>query len=339
MTDILHEPVFEASAAGPPARKPWYRRPLVVIPIVLAVVAAAVVTTVVLVVNAGVRVHGTVFDSMTGNPLASATISAGDRTATADAHGVFALDKIHKDATVTISAANYTPVEIKATTAAAVVRLAPIPVRATVSSALTGTPLAATLTMPDGTRVASDPAGVATVYHVGSGDQVTVGAEGYVTATVPVTGDRTITATLQPAFATVAGQLEQWAAANQGDKIVNWVLSPATGFQYQPVSDLPALPPGVWGAGREVVGLDTGVFVALLPGMGVEKPLLEGVFGGNAQPVTIADWPAWHGAVPEYQGAFASVWMRQPLVIMVFGSDLSTTDKVLTGIVAAQPAS
>src|SRR5206468_1926041 len=188
VTDVLHEPTFEAPAVRPPVRKPWYRRPLMIIPIVLAVVAAAVVTTVVLVVNAPVRVHGTVFDSMTGNPLPSATISAGDRTTTADAHGVFAIDKVTKDAPVTISTANYTPVEIKATTAVAVVRLAPIPVRATVSSALTGEPLAATLTMPDGTRVASDPAGAATVYRVGSGDQVTVGAEGYVTAKLPVSG-------------------------------------------------------------------------------------------------------------------------------------------------------
>jgi hypothetical protein len=135
MTDILHEPLFDSPVTPPPARKVWYRRPWVILPIVVAVVAAAVIVTIVVVVNMPVRVHGTVLDSVTGNPVASATINTGGRTATADARGAFALDKVEKNASVTISAANYTPTEIKASGAAATVRLAPIPVHATITSA------------------------------------------------------------------------------------------------------------------------------------------------------------------------------------------------------------
>lgn len=339
MTDVLHEPTLAAPATPPPVRRPWYRRPLVIVPIVVAVVAAAIVTTVLLVVNDPVKVHGTVLDSVTGNAVAGATISAGDRTATADDHGVFALDNVAKDATVTVSAANYTPVEIKATTAAVVVRLAPIPVRVTVTSALTGAGLSATLTAPDGARTATDSSGVATAYRVGPSDKITVGAEGYTAATVVVGGDRTIAATLRPTFATVAGQLEQWAAAKQDDKIINWVLSPATEFRYGPIPEITGIPPGVWVAGREVVGQDAAVVLALVPGLGLEQEVFKDLFSGKPEQFVVAGQQAWHGAFAGAQGTFASVWAHQPLLIMIVSTDLSTTDKVLNGIVAAQPSS
>lgn len=339
MTDVLHEPTLAAPATPPPVSRPWYRRPLVIVPIVVAVVAAAIVTTVLLVVNEPVKVHGTVLDSITGNAVAGATISAGDRIATADTRGVFVLDKVEKEATVTISAANYGPAEIKATTAAAVVRLAPIPVRVTVTSALTGAGLSATLTAPDGARTATDSSGVATAYRVGPGDKVTVGAAGYTPATVVVGGDRAIAATLQPTFATVAGQLEQWAAAKQDDQIINWVLSPATGFQYGSIPEITGLPPGVWVAGREVFGQNAGVVLMLVPGLGLEQEVFKEVFSGSPEQFIVAGQQAWHGAFAGVQGTFASVWAHQPLLIMIISTDLSTADEVLTGIVAAQPAS
>jgi hypothetical protein len=45
--------------------------------------------------------------------------------------------------------------------------------------------------------------------------------------------------TLQPTLATVSAQLDKWASAKQYDAIVNWVFSPATGFQFTPSSATP----------------------------------------------------------------------------------------------------
>jgi hypothetical protein len=61
------------------------------------------------------------------------------------------------------------------------------------------------------------------------------------------------------------------------------------------------------------------------------------MFGGKATQISVAGQPAWHGQISH--GMVESAWVRQPLAVDVIGSDLSTTDSVLTGIVAAQPAS
>jgi hypothetical protein len=192
--------------------------------------------------------------------------------------------------------------------------------------------------MPDGVHVTTQTNGTATVYRIGPDDQVSVSAVGYVTAKVAVSADRTATAVLQPTLATVSAQLDKWASAKQYDAIISWVFSPATGFRFTPSSSTTITgDEALWTAARDVVGKNVVAIVTLLPSGGVlaEDQLVEGMLGGNPSRVTIAGQPAWHGRFG--QGMVGSLWLRRPLMIATLGSDLSTTDSVLAGIVAAQP--
>ena len=64
--------------------------------------------------------------------------------------------------------------------------------------------------------------------------------------------------------------------------------------------------------------------------------MIESMFGGNGTQVTLAEQPAWHG--PTADGIVASVWIRSPLVITATGTNLPTTDAILTAMITAQPA-
>jgi hypothetical protein len=87
-----------------------------------------------------------------------------------------------------------------------------------------------------------------------------------------------------------------------------------------------------------VVGNDSvNLNVALIPGSSMGPEQLKQMFGDTAQQITIAGQPAWHGTLPEDKNWFSSTWQRDPLAITVTGTDLSTTDAVLTGIVTALP--
>jgi hypothetical protein len=190
------------------------------------------------------------------------------------------------------------------------------------------------LTLPDGTQLPVEKNGTVAPDRVKQGDQVGVSAEGYVTTQAPVSADRTITATLQPTFATAARQLLLWSAADQNDKIINFVLSPATGFKYEPP---PAGPSGNSSVAAELVDHSAIVNITLGRGIVVNHEYLKQFYGDTTQPTTIAGQQAWHGSMDH--GAFGSTWVHDPLLINVNGIDLSTTDKVLAGIVAALPAS
>jgi hypothetical protein len=212
----------------------------------------------------------------------------------------------------------------------------PAQLRATVTSMLTGAPLAATLELPDGTAVPVEANGTVAIDRVGPGDQVGVIATGYVTAQVPVGPDRTITATLQPTFATVTEQLNTWAEEKNADAISNWVFSPATGLRFTPIEDGTDTGDVPWSASREVEGKFAIVNAAVAPGVIAGDATAEEMFDGKGTPITLAGQPAWHG--PTDFEAFASLWIRSPLMIMVTGVDLSTTDAVLAAMIAAQPA-
>jgi hypothetical protein len=208
------------------------------------------------------------------------------------------------------------------------------PVRAAVTSALTGKPLPVTLKLPGGAQMSLEANGTVVTNRIKPGDTVTVSAEGYLTAQAPMGSDRTITAILRPTFATATDQLVQWAAARQNDQIINYVLSSATGFQYQPLS---AAGPGDNSSiAARVVGQSAIVNITVDRGIVVNQDFLKQFYGDTTQPITIAGQPAWHGSMG--RGVFGSTWVHDPLLIDVNGADLSATDTVLTGIVAALPA-
>jgi hypothetical protein len=302
--------------------------------LVLMLIAAAAVAAIVLTAGRSITVSGTVIDSLTGRPVAAAPVSTADRSTSTDPQGAFRLPDLPKAAAIDIRAANYVPTTVQAASGPMTVRLTPVPVTARVTSGLTGHPLAATIQMPDKTRVVAAGTGKATVYRVGPGDRVTLTAAGYHTTTASVTGNRTITAVLQPTWQTVAAQLLAWAKAKQDTAIVDWLLRPATGFQYAP---LPAPPagsgqPDIWEMQRQVVGENASTDLSVLASGAVDE---RASFIGGGTRVTIAGQPAWHGSVAV--GTVASAWYRSPLYVIVVGGDLAVTDKVLAGIVAAEP--
>jgi hypothetical protein len=134
----------------------------------------------------------------------------------------------------------------------------------------------------------------------------------------------------------VGNQLLHWVTDNKNDKITNWVLSPATGFQYEGLR----YRTNPWQVNADVIGKE-GITVHLAVGTGFapSPATLKEMFGSSAQQFTIAGQPAWHGSIPDASDWFSSVWTRDPLEIIVTGQDLSTTDGILAKIVTAQPAS
>jgi Carboxypeptidase regulatory-like domain len=319
-----------------PAPRTGGRRLLIalIVFLVLMLIAAAAVAASVLTAARPIAVSGTVIDSLTGRPVAAAPVSAGGKSTSTDPAGAFRLPGLPKAAAIDVRAANYVPTTVQAASGPMTIRLTPVPVTAMVTSGLTGRPLAATIQMPDEIRVVAAGTGKATVYRVGPGDRVTLSAAGYSTSTGPVTGDRTITAVLQPTWHTVAAQLLAWAKAKQDTAIVDWLLRPATGYQYTPVPPPPAGSgqPDIWQTQRQVVGENANADLSVLPYGTMDE---RASFIGGGRRVTIAGQPAWHGSVAE--GTVASAWYRSPLSVIVVGEDLAVTDKVLAGIVAAEP--
>jgi hypothetical protein len=307
----------------------------VLVPLIMIVVAA-VVTTVVLVVNgsSAVSVRGTVVDSMNGTPVAAARITAEGHSATSGTDGGFTLGDIAKNAPVTVTATNYQSTEIAATKGAESVRLVPVPVHARVTSDMTSEPIGAMLTTPSGEQATTGENGTVEAYRVGPGDKVTVSASGYLAAEVAVGTDRTLTAALHPTWATASAQLLTWASAKQNDKIVNWVLTPATGFQYGSDPLMSFSIEGVWGDARAVVDKNVGVCLFVTQG-GFPDGEISAFFNDKAQAVTLAGQKVWHG--PMFEGAVGSLWSSPPLVIVTVGTNQADTDSVLAGIIAAQP--
>lgn len=115
---------------------------------------------------------------------------------------------------------------------------------------------------------------------------------------------------------------------------MDWLLRPATGFHYAPEPPPPggSGQPDIWETQHQVVGENATVDLSVIA-YGVVDERASFIDGGRK--VTIAGQPTWHGSVAE--GTVGSAWYRSPLYVMVVGQDLAVTDKVLAGIMAAQP--
>lgn len=211
-----------------------------------------------------------------------------------------------------------------------------VQLHATVTSALTGEPLAAVITLSDGTSVPVAANGAVVTDRVEPGDGVVISAKGYLEAQATVGADRMITVTLNPTLATVTTQLNTWAEEKNADAITNWVFSPATGLQFTPSTTVEQEGDIPWWAAFDVVGRNTTVDATLIPGIIGERETVESMFDGNGTQVILAGQPAWHGPVTD--GIFASIWMRSPLMITATSTELSTTDEILAAMIAAQPS-
>lgn len=333
---------------APPRHGRWFMGPWFIITIAVVLLAGAAVTTTVLLSQpAKITVHGTVIDQVRPDlGVATATISTDGTTAEPDATGAFKMTGIPENAVLRVIAPYYRTTTVNASTAALTIRLTPLPVALTVTSALTGAPLTAAISAPAGQPLPYTIASGGTVrlYRAGPGETLTVTANGYQAAHAAVRADRTLTVALEPTFGTVSRQFTRWLAQGEYSKIVDWVLRPATGytfeqptpqeqaemdksrpdFQLYVTSRVLAANPDVW--------VNAGISK---PGMTLDIPGYVKDVMGHATPVTIAGGTAWHGG-PDSDGfCMTAVNMgsnRGSLDLSVFGTSTAQTDQIMTKI-------
>jgi hypothetical protein len=287
-----------------------------------------------------VTAKGTMLDSMTERPVVAAAVAAGAaRSTRTDARGAFQLPGLRPDTSLAIRARDYAPTTVAAGGEPLSVRLTPIPVSVRVTSALTGHPLRATLSLPDRSRVAVNAFGAATVYRVGPGDPVTVSAANHRQTTVSVAPDRTVRANLQViSWQAAAPQILAWVKAKQYAALANWVLSPASGYQFY--LSPPTNTSGVVDVDGQVVGETATANLSVFPFGSVD---ISGSFEGGGSRAVLAAQRAWHGTLivsggPPGPPPRATAWHRSPMEVTVIGDDLAVTDKIMAGILAALPS-
>lgn len=205
----------------PPRRHPrrwgWW----VVLVAVVVVGAVAVVAVLLLRTAAPVAVSGTVLDARTGIGVRDVTVSGGLELATSDAEGAFQVEA-RPDVVLGFTAPGYEGSQAAAT-ATMMVELEPVVLTGTVTSAMTGGGLYATVTRDGAELGAAAEDGVLTVYAASPGDQLVVQAAGYQPAEVTV-GSGDLIVELQPQFATSQAQIQRWVAAGKFGKALGWVL-------------------------------------------------------------------------------------------------------------------
>ncbi len=346
MSKITPMPVGSTPAPQPASggHKAWYRRPALILPLAV-VVLAAVGTALFFVLSPGaITARGTVIDRLTGQPVAAASIHGDGKSATTNARGNFQIAGVAANATLRVHARYYAPAQVKAVQTPVTVRLAPVPVPAAVSSALTGSRLPATLVLPNGDRVQTRADGTATLYRIGPGETVTVTAPGYLPAHPAVGADHTVTVALAPTLPTMRAQLQQWYRTSHYQAIIDWMLSPATGYTFkgtsandwaqenrQMANDVQT---AYIGGGYATDG--TGVTIQISrPGIRWDAAEIAGSMTGTPlHPVTLAGQQAWHGPYNDGHASMA-LWSYDPALVTVTGADQHRVDAVMTGIIKA----
>jgi Carboxypeptidase regulatory-like domain len=205
----------------------------------------AAVAVALLAVGCGARsfdqVSGTVLDARTREPVAQAEVTATApgtvKVATTDAQGRFTLRKLSRRAHLRVTAGNYRPAELRPTGQLLGVALAPIPVRVTVRSTLTGGGLRANVAGADIGRGADAADGSFWLYGLGPGDRLTVTAPGYKTASATIGADRNVRVALAAEAATRIRQVNQWLRAGDLASLWRYVFRTPRGYGYV---DLPA---------------------------------------------------------------------------------------------------
>ncbi len=333
-----------------PRRKAWYRRPVLIVPLVLVVAAAVAITLVLVLIPRGITVRGKVIDKLTGQPVAAAHLRTDGMSATTGTDGAFRMEGVATDATLRVSARYYASAQAKAATAPMTVQLTPIPVHISVTSALTGRPLAGSLTTPAGPAVALAADGTATLYRIGPGEKVTVTAAGYRPASAVIGSGNAATVKLAPTAATVSSQLLAWDRARDYQAIIDWVLGPATGYTFMGTSQQewaqrnkePTLPQIAYTGGgfivpsgaSNVADVSATVWIGW-PGDRWDTPgMASMIIGSGAHPVTLAGERAWHGG-PDSNHLYSTVWSSGPVFAVLAGPDQAKLDATMAGIIKA----
>lgn len=333
---------------APPRHRRWFRQPWFLITIAVVLLAGVAVTTTVLLSQpTKITVHGNVIDQIRPDlGVATATISTDGTTAKPDATGAFKMSGVPENAVLRVSAPYYRTSTVTASTAPLTIRLTPLPVALTVTSALTGAPLTAAISAPAGQPLPYTIASGGTVrlYRAGPRETLTVTANGYQPAHTTVGADQTLTVALEPTFGTVTQQFDRWAVQGQYSKIADWVLRPATGYTFdrptpQEQADIDKYRPDfqVYLIGRWLASNpDIEVYVGInKPGVIFDVPGYVRDMVGHAAPVAIAGWTAWHGGPDSYGSYLTAVTMGSnmgSLDLEVWGASAAQTDQVMTKI-------
>jgi Carboxypeptidase regulatory-like domain len=348
MSQIVGPPPLQPGPSPTPpaaARRPWYRRPALVIPVALAVAAAVAAALFLALRPTTITATGTVIDRLTGQPVSSATLRANGTTARTNAHGAFRLPGLPPSARMSVQARYYATTQVRATTKPMKMRLAPVPVPVAVTSALTGGPLPAALVTPNGDRVQARADGTATLYRVGPGEAVTVTAAGYLPGHAAVGADHRVKAALAPTQPTLGAQLRKWDRTRHYQAIIDWILRPATGSTFMGTS------PHAWardnrqmagdpqtayiGGGYTADGTGATIQIAWPGARWDPAGIASTLPGPPVHPVTLAGRQAWHNG-PDSHHVFTAVWSYGPALITVTGTNgQHQVDAVMTGIIRA----
>jgi hypothetical protein len=345
MSTITPMPVGPAPAPQPASggHRAWYRRPALILPVAVVVLAAVGAALFFVLSPRAITARGTVIDRLTGQPVAAASIHGGGKSATTNARGNFQVVGVATDTTLRVHARYYAPAQVKAAQTPVTVRLAPVPVPVAVTSAITGKPLAATLVLPNGDRVQARADGTATLYRIGPGETVTVTAAGHLPAHPAVGADHTVKVALAPTLPTMRAQFQNWYRTGHYQAMIDWMLSPATGYTFTGTS------PSDWAPVNKQMANDPetayfgggtasdGTQVSLQIGRpGVRWPtadMARNTLGAPAlDPVTLAGQQAWHGPAGGGHGRTA-LWSYGPALVSVTGANQHRVDAVMTGII------
>ncbi len=344
MSAITPMPVGPAPAAQAPGggHRAWYRRPALILPLAVVVLAAGGGVLFVVLSPSAITARGTVIDRLTGQPVAAASVHGGGKSATANARGKFQIADITAGTALRVQARYYAPAQVMAAQTPVTVRLAPVPVLVAVTSALTGRPLPATLVLPNGDRAQVRADGTATLYRIGPGETVVVTAAGYLPRRAAVSASSGVKEALAPTLHTMHAQLAKWYRTRHYQAIIDWMLSPATGYTF-------TINPSDWAQSNRQTANDptTAYFGGGIASDGtvasiqISQPgwhwdaaeIVRTLVGGpRLHPVTLAGQQAWHGRAG---GMREALWSHGQALVTVNGANQHRVDAVMTGIIKA----
>ncbi len=339
------QPVPSPSPSVPiAAHRSWWRRPALIIPLALVVTVAVAAALFLALRPRTITASGTVIDGRTGQPVAMASLHAGGMSARANARGVFRITGLAPNAKVSVRARYYAAAQVRAAGTPLRVRLAPIPVYVTATSDLTGNPLPAVVSPPNGSPVTASADGTATLYRTGPGETLTVTAGGYRPAHAVISPENTATAGLEPSRRTMRtrtwARLWAWADSGNYRAVAGWVLRPATGYSLMPGTRLNR----GGGGDPQIAHITTGYIDSLSVSASVftakrgvhwDPPTTPAIATGvSPRPVKLAGHRAWHGG-PDSQQQFDTMWSYDPVFIITTGPSQASADTVMTGIIKA----
>lgn len=326
------------------ARRAWFTRPALIIPLALVVTAAIAAALFLALRPRTITASGTVIDGRTGQPVAMASLHAGGKSAHTNARGVFQIPGLAPNAKVSVRARYYAAAQVRAAAAPLRVRLAPTPVHVTVHSDLTGNPLPAVVSPPNGSPVTAYADGTATLYRTGPGETLTVTTGGYRPAHAVIGRDHAATAGLGPTRRTMRtrpwARLWAWADSGNYRAVADWVLRPATGYSLMPGTRFNRS----GGADPQIAHITNGYIDSVSVSVNVftakrgvhwDPPITPAIDTGTSlRPVKLRGHRAWRGG-PDRGGQFDTTWSYDPVFIITTGPSQASADTVMTSIIKA----